>query len=285
MKVSIVTINRNNAEGLERTLNSVLTQTYGEFEYIIVDGASTDNSVDVIKEYVRKMESGEWIVKSVAWISEPDSGIYEAMNKGVRMAHGEYVLMLNSADCLANERVIEQIMQELDGTDIIQGNIIELQPSGKIRNRGYGRSKLDYADVFAGHILHQASFCKRDLFERYGYFDETYKLAGDTKFFMTCLGKYNASFKYVDIDITNYDCTGISSATSGPNYEKHVAEYRRLHQEMFSQRLSSYILDNKLKIRLYDRLHEHKWLWNLTMVLAHCYDLLYGKKDIEERVE
>ena len=86
MKLSIITINYNNAEGLERTLNSVLTQTNGEFEHIIVDGASTDNSVNVIKEYVRKVESGEWGVKSVIWKSEPDKGIYEAMNKGVSIS-------------------------------------------------------------------------------------------------------------------------------------------------------------------------------------------------------
>lgn len=283
-KLSIITINRNNAEGLRKTMKSVFSQTYRDFEYIVVDGASTDGSVEVIKEIEESQITYHQLQISFTWISEQDSGIYEAMNKGVQMASGEYILMLNSADSLIDYFVLEHIIPLLDGTEIIQGNLIELQPSGKIRNRGYGRSLLDFADVFAGHILHQASFCRRDLFERYGYFDESYQLAGDTKFFITCLGIYNASFKYIDIDITNYDCTGISSATSGPDYDRHVAEYNRLHAEMFPPRLAAYINENEKKVRLYNRLHEHKWIWYLTMALNKCYDWFYGKKQKFERV-
>lgn len=282
MKLSIVTINYNDAEGLLKTMGSVIAQTCKEFEYIVVDGASTDGSVDVIKELEneRVRELGTF-----KWISEKDSGIYEAMNKGVKMAKGEYVMMLNSADCFTNEHVVERVLPELDGTDIVQGNLVELQSNGKIRNRGYGRSDINYADVFAGHFPHQASFCRHDLFERYGYFDETYRICGDTKFFMTCLGLYNASFKYVDIDITDYDCTGISSMTSGEWFDKHNEELIRLRKEIFPYRLWKYIYENDKKIKLYDKLHEHRWIWYIAMVGAHLYKWLYEKREKFEVVD
>ena len=103
MKLSIITINRNNAAGLEKTMQSVASQTFKEFEYIIVDGASTDGSVDVIKKYDSQFAH-------LKWVSEPDSGIYNAMNKGIRMATGDYIQILNSADILAAPNVTERMI-------------------------------------------------------------------------------------------------------------------------------------------------------------------------------
>ena len=276
MKLSIITINLNNSAGLRKTMESVLSQTYRDFEYIVVDGASTDGSVDVIKEYVRKVESGESRLKSVIWSSEPDSGIYDAMNRGVRKATGEYVLMLNSGDYLVDENVIERIMTELDGTDIVQGNNIEERAKGVYRNRGYGKSDIDLFDVMKGHFLHQASFCKRDLFERFGYFDETYKMGADTKFFMISLGQNDATFKYVNIDIVNYDMSGISAARFGKWAECREKELKRVRKEVFSDRAFTFMLENDKKIRLYNNLHAHNWTWCLTMIVAHIRSWIYG---------
>ena len=102
MRLSIITINWNNATGLEKTLQSVASQTFKEFEYVIVDGASTDGSVEVIRKYESQFAH-------LKWVSEPDTGIYNAMNKGIRMASGEYIQILNSADCLASEDVMKSI--------------------------------------------------------------------------------------------------------------------------------------------------------------------------------
>ena len=103
MKLSIITINRNNAAGLEKTLQSVAAQTFKEFEYIVVDGASTDGSVEVIKKYESKFAH-------LKWVSEPDKGIYNAMNKGIKVAKGEYLLFLNSGDWLCNESIIQDFV-------------------------------------------------------------------------------------------------------------------------------------------------------------------------------
>lgn len=277
MMLSIITINRNNAEGLRKTMESVLSQTYLDIEYIVVDGSSSDDSVSIIKEYAQKREN-------IKWISEHDSGIYNAMNKGVRMSHGEYTLMLNSGDCFVDEHVIERIMPELDGTDIVQGNNIEERAGGVYRNRGYGKSDIDLFDAMKGYFLHQASFCRRDLFEQYGYFDESYKMCADTKFFMACLGIHDATFKYVDIDVVNYDINGISAEKNGYWAECHEKELQRVRKELFSNRMFKFMYENDKKIQLYNNLHAHKWIWNMTMVVA-CFRAWLYKQEPKIKIE
>ena len=307
MKLSIITINRNNADGLRKTLASVIEQTYRDIEYIVVDGASTDGSVDVIREMSASLNGGMSRNKSLndgmlfTWISEPDSGLYNAMNKGIEIASGfrvvdalnrsklivdnvdknkelpEYVLMLNSGDWLVDEHVIEKIMPELDGVDIIQGNIIENHGDKISRNRGYGKSEIDLFDILKGHFLHQASFCRRELFDKYGYFDESYRISADTKFFLYCLGRKDASFRYVDLDISNYDMTGISADQSGKWAIYREEELCRLREDLFSKRIFTFMLENDKKVRLYNDLRAHKWIWNLTMAVAHINKWFYKK--------
>ena len=279
MKLSIITINYNNAEGLRKTMESVLAQTCKKFEYIVVDGASSDDSVNVIKE----LESeGIRELENFHWISEKDTGIYNAMNKGVKMCHGEYTLMLNSGDYFVDEHVIERIMPELDGADIVQGNNIEERDGNVYRNRGYGKSDLDVFDIMKGFFLHQASFCRRDLFDRFGYFDESYRIAGDTKFFMNSLGVHNATFRYVDIDVTNFDCNGISAHPFYNWNDPTTSEYRRIMSELFPSRMYEFMVENDKKVRLYNYLHKHAWVWNCVMAVTHIANLFY--KSQQDRV-
>ena len=281
MKLSIITINYNNAAGLKKTLDSVASQTCTDFEHIIVDGNSTDESVEIIREYEQFLTSNfSPLASRLKWISEKDTGIYNAMNKGVQLAKGEYTLMLNSGDYLVDEKVIKNVIPLLDGTDIIQGNTIEDIENKRYRNRGYGKSDIDFFDIMKGHFLHQASFCHRDLFDRYGLFDESYRIIGDTKFFMTCLGKENASFKYIELDISNYDMKGITAETTGKWVEQRKAEVKRMHNELYSDRLNQFFEDNDKKIRLYDKLHQHKWIWYIVMAITHMHDMFYGLNSI-----
>lgn len=288
MKLSIVTINYNNVEGLKKTLDSVANQAYREFEHIIVDGGSSDGSVPVIKSYEERIitnrVNNQTQYPLVLWASEKDNGIYNAMNKGVRKAQGEYVLMLNSGDAFVDEKVIDNVVSQLDGADIIQGNIIAERYGQLCRFRGYGRSDIDLFDIMKGHFLHQASFCRRDLFERYGYFDESYRMSADTKFFMLCLGKYDASFKYVDVDIADYDMTGISAEKSGKWAECRINELRRIRGEVFSGRAYYFMFENDKKIRLYNELHAHKWIWNLVMLIQQINHKFY-KYQIDDIIE
>lgn len=275
MKLSIITINRNNAAGLRKTMESVFTQTDKDFEYIVVDGASDDDSVNVIKE----LESeGVRELGTFKWISEPDTGIYNAMNKGLRMSHGEYTLMLNSGDFLVDEKVLNHILPELDGTDIIQGNLISEMAGNEIINRGYGKSEIDIFDILKGNFLHQASFCKKELFEKFGYFDESYRSSADTKFFMECLGRHDATYRYIDLDITNYDLTGISADKSEKWVRCREEEFDRIIKEVFSKRIYAFMQENDKKVRLYNELHTHKLIWNITMFLAYVGSKMFNKE-------
>lgn len=127
MKLSIITINFNNEKGLKKTLESVSIQTYKNFEFIIIDGGSTDNSVNIIKEY-------QPII--TYWLSEPDKGIYNAMNKGIAQAHGEYCIFMNSGDTFYDASTIEKSLPYLDGTAIVSGYTLYRQDhiSSTIRN-------------------------------------------------------------------------------------------------------------------------------------------------------
>lgn len=263
MKLSIITINYNNLAGLRKTVESVLAQTYREFEYIVIDGASTDGSA----EYVRAQAD-----KLTYWVSEPDTGIYNAMNKGARAATGEYVLMLNSGDFLVDEYVVERILPELDGTDIVQGNTID----GGTRQRGYGKFDITFLDIYHVHFLHQASFCKKNLFDKFGYFDESYRYIADSVFFIKTLGYGGATFRYVDIDIADFDLTGISSSDDKQIQQQFKEEEIRMREELFPGRLNAYCQDSERKVQLYDELYAHKWIWKIVVGVRQIKKMIYN---------
>lgn len=260
MKLSIITINYNNAAGLKKTLDSVAAQTYTDFEHIIVDGNSTDDSVDIIRAYSQSPIANR---HKIQWLSEPDTGIYNAMNKGVHLAKGEYTLMLNSGDYLVDEHVVEYVIPLLDGTDIIQGNTISMINNKQIVNKGYATSNISFIDVYSGHFLHQATFAKRILFEQYGYFDESYKMGGDTVFFMKTLGLGSASFAYKDINIAYFDTEGISASHS-----EYWLRQRYLEDQMYDSLLPPRLLksckEDGNKIDTYNKISRH-WLCKKCM--------------------
>jgi len=243
MKLSIITINYNNAEGLERTLNSVLNQTYWEIEHIIVDGASTDNSVKVIKEYVRKVESGESRIKSVIWSSEPDKGIYHAMNKGIRKASGEYIQILNSGDTLAADDVTERMMDAMrlkiedcrlkneNGISILYGNMLKSYDGKKIINRdtcGNGMyTPESFLYFYKGTLNHDCAYIRRDLFEKHGLYNEQMKICSDWEWYVRAIVLGGEKPVYTNIDVTIFDMNGVSESY-GKNAElikKERCEY------------------------------------------------------------
>ena len=270
MKLSIITINLNNCEGLRRTMESVFNQTYKDFEYIVVDGASTDGSVGVIGELEVKVPNDI----NFHWISEPDTGIYNAMNKGLRMAKGEYILMLNSGDYLMDESVTKSIMPHLiNGVDIIQGNVLNFKNGNWVTNRGYGRSDLTFRDVYKGFFLHQASFIRMAVYEKYGMYDETWKIGGDTVFFLKALGFGEATFKYVDICISIMEPNGISSLPSEKWKRIRIEEDKR-YDGLLPTRLLEMCVKEEKKVNLYDELHQNRWIWKTVLLLDWLSKLL-----------
>ena len=259
MRLSIVTINYNNAEGLERTLNSVLNQSYEEIEHIIVDGRSTDNSVDIIKEYVRKVEGMNGL--RVEWKSEPDKGIYNAMNKGIRKATGDYCQFLNSGDYLAAPDVTERMIAALtDDVDVLYGNMKKVMPNGKMLPDTSGATNDVTLNMFyRGSLNHSPAYIKRSLFDEYGLYDETLKICSDWKFYMQSIVLGKAKVKYVDIDVTIFDMTGISETRKDLLNE----ERNRLLREMVPEGILKDYDRYHFPMEQYDRLKRHH-LWGLV---------------------
>jgi glycosyltransferase involved in cell wall biosynthesis len=195
MKLSVITINYNNAIGLRKTIESVVNQTFRDYEYIIIDGGSTDGSVDVIKEYADKIDY---------WVSEPDKGIYNAMNKGVAAAHGEYTNFLNSGDSYYSNFILSEIFNKEYEEDILSGNVHT--DKGNVYS---SPEEVTMEFFYNGTLPHPASFIRKNLFED-NLYDETLKIIGDWKFFLIALIRDNASYRKLDKTIVVFDTTGIS---------------------------------------------------------------------------
>ena len=263
MKLSIITINRNNAAGLEKTMRSVATQTFKEFEYIVVDGASTDGSVEVIKRLEPEFAH-------LKWVSEPDSGIYNAMNKGMRMASGEYFQILNSADCLASEDVVERMLSALENTSypsILYGNMIKCFPDGKkLLDSSFAGRDITMLGMYKGTLNHDPAYIRRDMFEKYGYYDENLKIVSDWKWYLQAIVLGGEKPKYANIDVTLFDMTGISET----NLDLCKEERKKELDRMFPEAILADYERFAFPMEQFQRLQRHPWAYKLVWFLERC---------------
>lgn len=217
ISISIITITYNSERYLEQTITSVAEQTYPNIEYIIVDGSSSDSTLGIIKKYESKIDR---------WISASDDGIADAMNKGLDMATGDYILFLHSDDYLLNSKVLEQAATHLtDSHDIVLFDII-LERAGKrtlTNPRGLG-----WWINFKTGIFHQAVFCHKRLFQEIGSFDTDFSIAMDYDFFLRAY-RANSTAKKVSIPFSLMRLIGISSQQSWPDLQKRFIEEQRVH--------------------------------------------------------
>ncbi len=197
-KLSIITINFNDAEGLQKTVESVFSQAFKDYEYIIIDGGSTDGSVEVIKKYDTQINY---------WVSEPDHGVYHAMNKGIIKATGDYLLFLNSGDLLPSSHTLEKVFEQANGEDLLYG---DFQMNGKRYKSPY---PLQFSDFWHRSICHQSVFFSKRLFDEHGLYDESLKITADWLFLIFIIFKGNATYKYIEETISEVDSGGISSST------------------------------------------------------------------------
>ena len=201
--LSIITVNRNNAAGLERTLSCLAQQSYKAYQQIVVDGASEDGSVGVIADPRFKVDR---------WVSEPDTGIYNAMNKAIRMATGRYLLFINSGDELANASALEMATKAVEDKDIYYFSM-EIRPAegeGSPFVKHYPPT-LQFSFFFKDTLPHQSSLIKLDLFARYGMYDETLRICADWKQFMLCICRHNCSYQYDSRTLGVFYLDGLSS--------------------------------------------------------------------------
>lgn len=210
-KISIITINYNNAAGLRRTMDSMISQTGEDFEYIVIDGGSKDESVDIIKENADHMSF---------WISEPDRGVYHAMNKGIQKATGDYILFMNSGDHFLNEQSLESATEHLGNHDVVcfDWKVFE---GDKVWMSSYPET-LSFFDFYRSGLPHQSTFIRTELFRKYGLYDESLKIVADWKFFMEAFFKHAATYLKVTRVLSCYYFDGISSVTSQSEERERV---------------------------------------------------------------
>ncbi|PKA82125.1 glycosyltransferase involved in cell wall biosynthesis [Ulvibacter sp. MAR_2010_11] len=241
-KLSIITVNFNNAEGLNRTIQSVAEQDFSDLEYIVVDGNSSDDSVAIIKKH-------ESVVSQ--WISEPDTGVYHAMNKGIGMATGDYLLFLNSGDHFYKVGVLSKIEKYLTAEDLLLFDI-HVTGQGKDFIKKHPDS-LRFSYLFEETFAHQAVIIKRSLFESVGLYDESYTIVSDWKFFIHAV-KQGASYKTIHEVLTTYYLDGMSATAEGTF--KRRAERETILTTEFPQFYEDYKERELLKMNRFKALAE-----------------------------
>lgn len=284
MKLTIITINRNNAEGLAKTLKSINQQTCKNFEHVVVDGASTDNSVDVIRQYE---DAG---IKRV-WISESDSGIYNAMNKGIRMASGEYLQFLNSGDMLAGDNVVGDMLQALElinekrerenqlKLSFLTGGMLLFRDGKRVVWRGPKMDEVTFETLYKGSVNHSPTYIKKDLFEKYGMYDESLRIVSDWKFFLEAIVLHNESIEIVNQIVTIFDLSGISSTNLKLRQQERSLVLNELFPKMLLKDLEKMYPVYKKADRII-RIPGMKMLTDMLFRLLCKYDnCYYGLKN------
>lgn len=213
MKLSVITVNYNNYKGLLRTLDSIKTQSSRDFEWIVIDGGSIDESKDFLEK------NNDLITY---WVSEPDDGIYNAMNKGIKASRGEYLLFLNSGDCFYDSNVVESFYVDSSNEEIIYGDILNESPDGTFRRQTLNKRQISICDLWVHTLPHQASFIKRTAFEKYGYYNEEIKVSADWFFYIQSIIIGGASYKHIDLTVSVMQPDGISTKRTYGNEIKYL---------------------------------------------------------------
>lgn len=261
MKYTIITINYNNKEGLAKTIQSVLSQTYNDCQFIIIDGGSTDGSVDIIKKYADHIDY---------WVSEPDRGRYPAMNKGIKQAIGDYLNFMNSGDTFHSPTVLEDIAKMNLSEDIITGGFFDQEKGIKHIIKP---QEVTLLTMLKNTFNHQATFIKRHLFDKRLY-DETYVIQSDAKYNFESIIFDNCSVRIIDYIVANYDFNGISS-----NLAIVDKEWDQMLAELFPKRiLQDYEMmftpDEVPLVRLLPDLKEspsiQRWVYRFVTFLLRC---------------
>lgn len=260
MQLSIITINYNDKVGLAATFESIFKQTYQDFEFVVIDGGSTDGSKALIEQYADKIDY---------WVSEKDTGIFNAMNKGIKAAKGDYLLFLNGGDTFYNQEVLANVMQQISNAyQIYYGDVQRVFNDGTKKIKTYPE-KLKFSFFVDSAIAHQSAIVKRTLFEKVGYFNENYKVFADWEFFVCAICKYDVPYQHLDLIVVNYDMGGISSQSD--IQKKYKTEKELTYQKYFSLFYEDGIeLDtlkksqNSPRMKLFLKIEQHKLTRKLT---------------------
>lgn len=273
MKLTIITINYNNAFGLKKTMDSVLNQTWEDFEYIVIDGDSNDESIAVIKSF----ESSK-----LKWLSEPDMGIYNAMNKGVQNANGDYVLFLNSGDYLNNNLVLSNVKEYfLSNVSFLSGHLFYIKDGKEIIRKH--PKEISFSYLVSKSISHSSTFIKRDMFAKYGLYNEANAIVSDWEFFFKTIGLNGESFLGIDQIITIYDLNGISSLEENSKKikEERTQVFKKYLKPIFNDEFDTFLFQNFIspskRIKYLKYIEKKLFLRKVTTVLLFAISFFIKK--------
>lgn len=233
-KISLVTATWNSAATIEDTLRSVVRQTYGNVEHIVVDGGSSDGTMDIVRKYADEYRSRGLELK---WVSEPDNGIYDAMNKGIALASGEVVGLLNSDDFFTSPTVLERVATEFTNPesariDAVYGDIHYVKP-GRLdkcvryySSKGFSREKMRMGFMPA----HPSFYCRREIYNQYGLFDISFKIAADFEQLLRLIYLHKIKTRYIPVDFVTMR-TGGASSSGFSSHRRIYAEHRRAYKK------------------------------------------------------
>lgn len=207
MKISIITATYNSASTVRDTFESVLSQTHKDIEYCVIDGGSKDATLDIIKEYEPRFNG------RMHWISEPDKGIYDAMNKGIHLATGEVIGILNSDDFYTSNNILETVATEIDGVDAVYGDIHFVKPEDLSKCVRYysSRNFRPWAMRFGYMPAHPSFYARREVYEKYGDFSLDYKIASDYDMMVRFFCKHKITTRYIQKDFVTMRTGGMST--------------------------------------------------------------------------
>lgn len=220
MKVSIITATYNSAATLSQTLDSILSQTYPDYEVVVIDGNSKDATMDIVKSY------SEQFGKKLRYISEPDKGLYDAMNKGIRMSTGDVVGILNSDDFYSSPYVLQQLVEALQQPDVdaVYGDVyyVSQNDTSKILRHYSSRPFRPWLMRLGFMPAHPSFYCKRELYLRYGLFDLSYKVAADFEQLLRLIFVHRIRTTYLPLNVVTMRAGGVSNS----GWRSHVAIMR-----------------------------------------------------------
>lgn len=223
MLLSIITINYNNCEGLKKTIASVVNQTFRDFEWIVIDGGSTDGSKELIKQYADYF---------AYWVSEPDKGIYSAMNKGIRAAKGDYLFFLNSGDWLKDKDSLRFATSGPLKEDVICFPLV-LDYGNRMEESRLSQKVTLYTFIYGALYHSGSSFIRRTLFDKYGLYDEDLRIVSDWKFFLQAIGLGDATVRIEKDCLSVFDMNGVCTV----QMEANQKERQKVLQELLPARL------------------------------------------------
>ena len=226
MKISVITATRNNAATLEATIKSVMQQTYNDIELIIVDGASTDNSVEIIARWQQLHPD------KIKYVSEPDSGVYNAINKGIKMTNGDIIGTLHGNDTFASPDILSQVAQAMSNSDIdfVYGDISYRNKAGK-KVRYYSSADYDKSMLRYGIAPpHPSLYARKEVFDTIGLYKENYLIAADFDFFIRLMIVNNRPSQYLPLEMVTMSMGGLSTTLRHRILTNNREKYRALRE-------------------------------------------------------